>query len=61
MPGRRLDALVLLPHLRDVLAAVLAPRFGVEVVHAISSSLDSVSIDGAAVSSPTEAETRRVD
>jgi len=56
-----LDAPVLVPHLRDVLAAVLAPRFGVEVVHAISSSLDSISIDGAAASSPTEAETRRVD
>jgi len=44
-----------------VLAAVLAPRFSVVVVHAISSSIDSVSIDGAAVSSPIEAETRRVD
>jgi hypothetical protein len=35
---RRLCALVLLSHLRDVFAAVLAPRFSVWVVHAGSSS-----------------------
>jgi len=35
---RRLCAPVLLSHLRDVFAAVLAPRFGVVVVHAGSSS-----------------------